>query len=84
MYNGTWGDSPARQSIQGLAGRCVDTRDGGSMTFPWVSGKVGGSGTQTKMSFVIHVTGEKSAADAEIFQLGGRVLIEHVSNKVQV
>jgi hypothetical protein len=83
LYNGTWGDSPARQSIQGLAGRCVDTRDGGSMTFPWVSGKVGGTGTQTKMSFVIHVTGEKSAADAEIYQLAGRVLISQVSNKIQ-
>jgi hypothetical protein len=83
LYNGTWGGSPARQSIQGLAGRCVDTRDGGSMTFPWVSGKVGASGTQKQMSFVLHFIGEKSAADAEIYQLAGKVIISQVSNKVQ-
>jgi hypothetical protein len=82
LYSGTWGDSPARQSIQGLAGRCVDTRDGGSLTFPWVSGKVGGSGTQTQMSVVLNVIGEKSAADAEILQLAGKILISQISNKV--
>ena len=35
------------------------------------------------MSIVLHVTGEKSAADAEIYQLAGRILISQVSNKVQ-
>ena len=60
-----------RQTIEGLAGRALDTRGGGStLTFPYVGGKSMSIGDGKKLSVVMHIIPDTNAADGTLMEIG--------------
>ena len=63
-------NNTSRQTVEGLAGRAFDSRDEGTITFPYVGGKSMSLGGRSKLSVVLHVTSGSGASDGTMLEIG--------------